>query len=85
MFGKPAHRWGDASPQLSEQVSEVRELEAAITAGRRSLSEAQARLHELYAITFKAFELKGIVEASGGPPGPTSERRRSTEADGATS
>jgi GT2 family glycosyltransferase len=76
-------RWCDASAQLSEQVTEVRELEAAIRAGRRSLTEAQARLHALYAVTFKAFELKGIADGDGAAPGSTTEGRRPTEAGSA--
>jgi hypothetical protein len=58
-------RWRDMSEGLSAQVEEVEALEAAIRAGSSDLAETRERLHQLYAITFKAFELKGIVEAEG--------------------
>jgi glycosyltransferase involved in cell wall biosynthesis len=75
-----ANRWRDASTQLAGQVSEVRELEAAVRANRLG-SETQARLHELYAVTFKAFELKGIAAAGGDTPDPTPDGA-SSKADG---
>ncbi len=64
-----AIRWQDASAQLSQQVDEVRELETGMKAGLLSFDENQDRLHELYAATFKAFELKGIADARGGADG----------------
>jgi glycosyltransferase involved in cell wall biosynthesis len=54
-------RWRTAAGPLPAQVTEVHELEEAIAAGSRSLAEVQPRLHELYDVTFKAFELKGIA------------------------
>ena len=78
-----AGRWLDASAQLGEQVSEVRELEAAIAAGRRDLADSRDRLHQLYAITFKAFELKGIAEAAGAADGSRPCGALENEAGGA--
>ena len=65
-------------------MNEVRELEAASAAGRRDLAESRDRLHGLYAITFKAFELKGIAEGGGGTDGSRPSGAHENEAGAAT-
>lgn len=59
-------RWEDAQPQLPEKIRRVCELEAKLEAlavdGARQ-GQLEEELMHLYDWTFKAFKLKGVIEA----------------------